>query len=144
MAGIPFIKDALVNFFKAPVTKKYPYEKTHVPEGYRGKIKFHPEFCVACGMCIRVCAPQCITKTTKNIEGGQEITLTFDMGSCTYCGMCADFCMKKAIELTKEYSIIATADDKSQLIVEGTFIKKLPPKPPVKPSDPQPPKADKA
>jgi formate hydrogenlyase subunit 6/NADH:ubiquinone oxidoreductase subunit I len=132
MARIPYIKEALINIFKAPVTKKYPKVKPMIPQGYRGKIKFNPDLCIACGMCMRVCASQCITKTTKNIDGAQEITLSFDLGSCTFCSMCADFCGKKAIELTQEYSIIATANDKSQLIVEGTFIKKLPPKPPGK------------
>lgn len=133
MAKVPYIREALTNIFKSPVTHKYPQALAEIPEGYRGKIEFKPDLCVACGMCMRVCSPQSITKTAKNIDGGQEITMSFDMGSCTFCKMCADFCARKAIEFTKEYSIIATAEDKSQLVVEGSFIKKLPPKPPAKP-----------
>ena len=128
----PYIKDALKGFFQIPLTDKYPNEKVDIPQNFRGKISFNSELCVGCGMCMRVCSPQSITKEVKTIEGGQEITMNFDLGSCTFCGMCADFCGKKAIELTEEYSMVSK--DKSTLYVSGTFVKKLPPKPPVKPN----------
>jgi formate hydrogenlyase subunit 6/NADH:ubiquinone oxidoreductase subunit I len=133
LAKIPYIKEAVKSFFQSPVTNKYPYVKPEIPKDFRGKIKFHADLCVGCGMCMRVCSPTSITKTVKNVEDAQEITMSFDMGSCTFCKMCADFCGKKAIEFTSEYSLISTADDKSCMLVEGTFIKKLPPKPAPKP-----------
>ena len=76
---------------------------------------------------MRVCSPGAITKTMKAVEGGQEITLEFDLGSCTFCGMCKDFCSRHAITLTGDSQIVVT--DKSQLKVSGSFIKKAPPKP---------------
>lgn len=133
MGKVPYIRQAIANIFKPTVTNKYPYVKPEIPDGYRGKINFNADLCVGCGMCMRVCSPESITKVVKNIEGGQEITLNFDLGSCTFCKMCADFCARKAIEFTKEYSFIGTADSKEQLMISGTFIKKLPPKPPAKP-----------
>jgi formate hydrogenlyase subunit 6/NADH:ubiquinone oxidoreductase subunit I len=132
MTKIPFIKEAIKSLFKSPVTDKYPHTKPEVPEGYRGKIKFNADLCVGCGMCIRVCSAESITKSVKSLADSQEITLRFDLGSCTFCKMCADFCGKKAIEFTPEYSLISVSGDKSNLIVEGSFIKKLPPKPATK------------
>ena len=126
----PYAKHALKAIFQSPLTDKYPHVKAQVPKNYRGKIKFNPELCVNCGLCMKVCSPSSITKTVKQIDGGQEITMRFDLGSCTFCSLCSDFCGKKAIELTEEYSMVTT--DKSTLFVEGTFVKKLPPKPPVK------------
>jgi formate hydrogenlyase subunit 6/NADH:ubiquinone oxidoreductase subunit I len=126
----PFVKHALKGIFQSPVTEKYPKVKPVIPQKFRGKIKFHSDLCISCGLCMRVCSPQAITRTIKPVEGGQEITMIFDMGSCTFCNMCADFCSKKAIELTQEYSMVAT--EKSTLIVQGTFVKKLPPKPPAR------------
>lgn len=124
---IPYIKEAVKNLFKKPVTSKFPEDPVDTPNGYRGRISFNSGKCIGCGMCIRVCSPGAITKTIKNIEGGQEITMEFDLGSCTFCGMCSDFCPKKTISLTKDSQMVVL--DKSELKVSGSFIKKMPPKP---------------
>ena len=77
-------------------------------------------------MCLRVCAPQCMTRTIKPLEGGaQEITFSFDQSSCTFCRLCADFCARKAITLTDDYMIVGTQPE--DFIVTGTFVKKAPP-----------------
>jgi formate hydrogenlyase subunit 6/NADH:ubiquinone oxidoreductase subunit I len=133
LAKIPFVKEAITNFFKSPVTNRYPYAQPVVPKTYRGRIRFNADLCVGCGMCMRVCSPTSITKTVKTLDDTQEITMSFDMSSCTFCGMCADFCGKKAIDFSQEYSMLAFSSNKSDLIVEGTFTKKLPPKPAPKP-----------
>lgn len=126
MGKIPYFKEAIKGLFGSPVTNRYPYSVLDIPKDFRGKIVFNPDLCVGCGMCMRVCSPGAITKTVKNLEGEQEITMTFDLGSCTFCSMCADFCGRHAIELSREYSMVTT--DKDTLKVEGSFIKKLPPK----------------
>ena len=128
----PYAGNALKDFFSKPSTERYPKVKKEAPEGYRGKISYDPEKCIACGMCIRVCSPGAITMTKgEKSDEGQLIEMSFNMGSCTFCQMCADFCPKKAIKLTNEYSMVAT--DKNELVVSGSFFKKNPPKPPVKP-----------
>jgi len=132
--AFPFIKIAVSQLFKKPSTEKYPFVKKEAPDGYRGKIVYHADKCVNCGMCMRVCSPSAITRTIEKTEEGDKITFEFHMGSCTFCQMCADFCARKAIELTKEYSMVVTNED--DLKVRGTFIKK----PPVKPAAPVAPK----
>lgn len=127
----PFISKALKGIVSKPSTEKYPFVKKEAPKGYRGKIKFNAENCIACGMCIRVCAPGAITMTKgEKTNEGENITMDFSLNSCTFCKMCEDFCPRKAIELTNEYSMIAT--DKNDLIISGSFIKKIPQKPQVK------------
>lgn len=128
----PYVKKALLDLFSKPSTEKYPFIKKEAFEGYRGKISYYPEKCIACGMCIRVCSPGAITLNREKCEEGEKITMEFALSSCTFCNMCSDFCPKDAIELTKEYSMVAT--DKNELIVSGSFIKKIPPKPVPKPS----------
>ena len=123
----PYLGHAIMNFFSKPATEKYPFIKKEAPEGYRGKIAFYPDKCTACGMCISVCSPAAITMTKgkKSIDG-ESITMDFNLNSCTFCQMCVDFCPRKAIELTKEYSMVAT--NKDDLVVSGSFIRKIPQK----------------
>lgn len=132
MAGIPYLGTALTNLFKRPVTEAFPSkEPPKAQEGYRGRISYDSSKCINCGLCERVCAPHCMTRTQRPVEGGEpgdlEITFTFDMTSCTFCGLCADFCSKKAIQLTDDYMMVGTAHE--DFLVSGTFIKKAPPKP---------------
>lgn len=125
---IPYIKEAVGSIFKSPVTEKYPFKKIELPEGFRGKLEFDETKCIGCGICIKVCAAAAITKTVQVTEEGQRIGMEFNMGSCTFCSFCADFCPKSAIHLSNEYSMIKTKDE-NELLVSGSFIKKLPPKP---------------
>lgn len=140
--GLPFIKEAITQLFSKPSTERYPQVKKEVCDGYRGKLVFEPEKCINCGMCIRVCAPQAITRTVEKVEDGERITMEFHMGSCTFCGMCADFCSKHSIHLSKEYSMVVTDED--DLKIRGTFIKKAPPKKELTPEQLEKLKAAKA
>lgn len=126
--GFPFLGFAIKDLFSKPSTERYPFVKKEAPEGYRGKIVFHPDRCIACGMCIRVCSPGAITMIRgEKTSEGEKITMEFHLNSCTFCQMCADFCPRKSIELTREYSMVAT--NKDDLVVTGSFIKKVPQRP---------------
>lgn len=124
---LPYLTKAVSNLFKKPSTEAFPAgDPPKAAEGYRGRLAYHPEKCINCGMCLRVCAPQCMERTIEKLENGdQKITFTFDMTSCTYCGMCVDFCGRKSITFTDDYMIVGTKHE--DFIVSGTFVKKAPP-----------------
>ena len=70
---VPYLKRALSNLFRPAVTEKFPAgEPPKAAEGYRGRISYDPTLCINCGMCMRVCAPQCMTRTIKPLEGGAQ------------------------------------------------------------------------
>ena len=126
----PYLKTALKNLTRTPATESFPEaEPPKAAPLYRGRIFYDPTKCVNCGMCMRVCAPQAITRTINTLENGdQQITFTFDLTSCTFCATCADFCSKKTITLTDDYMIVGTKPE--DFLVSGTFIKTKPaPKP---------------
>ncbi|MBQ5777526.1 MAG: 4Fe-4S binding protein [Oscillospiraceae bacterium] len=119
--SFPFLKEAISNLFSKPSTVKFPKVAVDAMPGYRGKIAYDAEKCLNCGMCIKVCSPIAITRTSEEVEGGENITYEFDLTSCTFCGMCQDFCNEGAIELTTDYHMVAT--DPADLIVRGTKFK---------------------
>ncbi len=122
----PYIKTAFKNLVNKPVTEAFPAgDPPKAAANYRGRLSYDSTKCINCGMCIRVCSPQCITRTVKALENGdQEVSFAFDMASCTYCSTCADFCSQKAIHLTDDYMIVGTEPE--DFMVRGTFIKKKP------------------
>ena len=120
----PFIKEALTQLFSKPSTIAFPAAPSPAKPNYRGRIVFHPDKCINCNMCERVCAGQAISHTSEPCEEGEKITRQFYLGSCTFCSHCASFCTHGAIELSDDYHMIATKEE--DLIVSGTFIRKAP------------------
>ena len=103
----PFVKEALAQLFSKPSTIAFPAAPSPAKPGYRGRIVFHPDKCISCNMCERVCAGQAITHTSEPCEEGERITRQFYLGSCTFCSHCASFCTHGAIELSDDYHMIA-------------------------------------
>ena len=136
----PFVKEAISKLFSKPSCEMYVPDKTKLgAPNYRGRIVFHPEKCINCMMCERVCSGNAITHVIeKTPEGEDKVTRTFYLGSCTFCATCMDFCGHGAIEFTRDYHMIATKEE--DLMVTGTFIKK----PPVKKAAPPKPAAPAA
>lgn len=135
----PFVKEAVTQLFSKSSCEEFPFKPKVAFDGYRGRIVFHPELCIHCGMCERVCAGGAIhTELQEQTEEGTYYKRTFFLGSCTFCSYCSDFCSKKAIELTKDFNMTATEPE--QLEVTGVYFKKKPaPRPaPAAPAAPKP------
>ena len=138
----PFVKEAISSLFKKSSCDMYPVKPSEAAPNYRGRIVFHPDKCINCMMCERVCSGNAITHTVEKTEEGDKVTRTFYLGSCTFCATCMDFCTHGAIEFTRDYHMIATKEE--DLMVSGTFIKKPPVKKPAPPKPAQAPAAPKA
>lgn len=96
------IKLLLQTVFKKPATLNYPAVRSGMPEGFRGKIKFYPEKCIGCKMCMRDCPTQAIE--IKKI-GEKQFEAEINLARCIYCGQCVDSCVKKALEVTAEFEL---------------------------------------
>ena len=145
----PFVKEALAQLFSKPSTIAFPAAPSPAKPNYRGRIVFHPDKCISCNMCERVCAGQAITHTSEPCEEGERITRQFYLGSCTFCSHCASFCTHGAIELSDDYHMVADyyhadtfEEGEEALIVRGTYIKKVPVKKAAPAAAPAAPKAE--
>jgi NADH-quinone oxidoreductase subunit I len=100
-------------------TIQYPEEKLPVPEEFR----FIPfllyevdengekiDRCTSCGICAKVCPPQCIwivrtndPKTGRPIPSPAEFYIDVDI--CMNCGLCAEYCPFDAIKMDHDYEL---------------------------------------
>ncbi len=102
-------------------TIQYPDEKLAVPERFRF-VPFlvvedadHPErpghdWCTSCGICAKVCPPQCIwivrgedPNTKRPIPEPEAFFIDIDI--CMNCGLCAEFCPFDAIKMDHDYEM---------------------------------------
>lgn len=100
-------------------TIQYPEEVMPVPEEFR----FIPFLvydegpqgeklvrCTSCGICSKVCPPQCIwiLRSTDPVTGKPIPTpaeYCIDVDICMNCGFCAEFCPFDAIKMDHDYEI---------------------------------------
>lgn len=107
------LKELLRSLTKKPATVKYPAEGREMPKGFRGKLKFYPEKCVGCELCMRDCPTGAIEIRKLNEK---EFVAVIDLGKCIYCAQCVDSCLKKALEVTPEYELAQLDNTKLKVI----------------------------
>ncbi|MGB7873352.1 MAG: 4Fe-4S binding protein [Anaerolineales bacterium] len=100
-------------------TIQYPEEKLPTPEEFR-YVPFlvydetdegeEAVRCTSCGICAKVCPPQCIwivrtndPKTGKPVPVPAEFYIDADI--CMNCGFCAEYCPFDAIKMDHDYEI---------------------------------------
>ena len=118
-------------------TVQYPEEKLPIPEEFRyipfliyeekdGKIEYR---CTSCGICPKVCPPQCIwivratnPNTGRPIPDPAEFYIDIDI--CMNCGLCAEYCPFEAIKMDHNYEL-ASYDRKSNVYDKAKLGKPL-------------------
>jgi len=98
-------------------TVQYPEEQMPVHEEFRfipflvyenddqGERKYR---CTACGICAKVCPPQCIwiTRKTDPVTGkpvAQPESYQLDVDICMNCGLCVEYCPFDAIKMDHDF-----------------------------------------
>ncbi len=100
-------------------TVQYPEEKMPVPEEFRyvpfliyevGLDGEKKDRCTSCGICAKVCPPQCIwivrtndPKTGRPIPEPKDFSIDVDI--CMNCGFCAEYCPFDAIKMDHNYEL---------------------------------------
>ncbi|RME86183.1 MAG: 4Fe-4S dicluster domain-containing protein [Caldilineae bacterium] len=100
-------------------TIQYPEERRQLPERFRyiPMLVYEEDTgedrCTACGICAKVCPPQCIWIVRDQDEKGKPITrpaeFYIDASICMSCGFCAEYCPFDAIKMNHDYEL-ATYD----------------------------------
>ncbi len=128
---------------KGLFTVQYPEQRRKITENFRfipmlvyEETAENPR-CTACGICARVCPPQCIWIERATDERGrpkaQPANFWIDACMCMSCGYCAEFCPFDAIKMNQDHEIPTTDRDRDmfydlqKLLVPVEYYAKLHP-----------------
>jgi NADH-quinone oxidoreductase subunit I len=115
-------------------TVQYPEEKLPVPENFR-YLPFliydtakNDDKCTSCGICAKVCPPQCIwiVRTNDPVTKRpvpQPAEFYIDTTICMQCGFCAEFCPFDAIKMDHDYEIAAFERFQTMIYDKATLTK---------------------
>ena len=110
------VGQVLSSVFRKAATIRYPYTRDDAPKNYRVKIKFFPEKCIGCKLCMRDCPSNAIDITDL---GDKKYQAEFRLDKCIYCSQCVDSCLKKALETTNEFELAQLDRKKLNIIFHG-------------------------
>ncbi len=110
-------------YFSPAITYQYPREKKPIAERFRGTLAFHPEICISCEMCVRVCPSDVISMAWQRNEATKKKDLLWyqiDFAKCNVCRLCEEVCPTKikSIHHTNEYEMVF--DTRDDFIVRWT------------------------
>jgi len=128
-------------------TVQYPEEKLPVPEEFRfipflvydeGPNGEKVDRCTSCGICAKVCPPQCIwivrtndPNTGRPVPEPKEFYIDIDI--CMNCGFCAEYCPFDAIKMNHDYELSVydrharNIFDKEKLLQPASYYAKIRP-----------------
>jgi len=125
-------------------TVQYPEEKLPVPEEFR-YVPFlvydekpgggRDVRCTSCGICAKVCPPQCIwIVRTNDPQTGRPVPepaeFFIDADICMNCGFCAEYCPFDAIIMDHDYEIASyerNVFDLDKLLKPASYYKSIRP-----------------
>lgn len=97
------------------LTIQYPEEKRLLPERFRyipmliWDTENNVDLCTACGICAKVCPPQCIWIVRDIDENGRPVArpaeFYIDAAVCMSCSFCVEFCPFDAIKMNHDYEL---------------------------------------
>lgn len=109
------------------LTIQYPEERRLLPERFRyipmliWDTEKNEDRCTACGICAKVCPPQCIWIVRDSDERGKPVTrpaeFYIDAAVCMSCSFCTEFCPFDAIRMNHDFEL-AVYDRYPQLVYD--------------------------
>jgi NAD(P)H-quinone oxidoreductase subunit I len=93
------LSEVLPALFKKPATEKYPFEKQEAPAQVRGLLKWDPEKCTGCQLCVKDCPADALHMDIIDRKA-KRFVMHYHADRCIYCGQCVVNCRFDCLELS--------------------------------------------
>jgi formate hydrogenlyase subunit 6/NADH:ubiquinone oxidoreductase subunit I len=88
--------------FRKPATVQYPFgDRRPVPERLRGVVRYNPEKCTGCTLCMMDCPANAIEIIAVD-KPNKRFIMRFHADRCSYCAQCVVNCRFKCIEMSNK------------------------------------------
>ena len=109
---------ALQSLFRVPATRSYPQERTPSPERLRGQLRWNPEKCTGCAVCVKDC-PAVAIELLEVDKAAKRFVLRYHTDRCIFCSQCVQSCRFICLSLSNEAWELAALDKQAFTVDYG-------------------------
>ena len=110
--------DMLRSLFKQPITEMYPFKKQAAPPRLRGELRYNPEKCTGCQLCVKDCPSNAIELVTID-RANKRFVMRYHLDRCTYCAQCVQNCRFNCLGMSNEQWELAALNKDAFTVVYG-------------------------
>jgi formate hydrogenlyase subunit 6/NADH:ubiquinone oxidoreductase subunit I len=111
-------RDVIESVFQKPVTETYPTEKDTPPSTLRGKLRWTPDGCTGCMLCVKDCPADAIHLITLD-KAAKRFVMAYHVDRCIYCGQCVQSCRFDCLTLQNDTWELADGSKSSYTVFYG-------------------------
>jgi formate hydrogenlyase subunit 6/NADH:ubiquinone oxidoreductase subunit I len=112
------LSDVFRSLLRRPATRQYPLERQPAPERLRGKLRWHPEKCTGCCLCVKDCPANAIEVIMVD-KAARRFVVRYHLDRCTYCAQCVQSCRQGCLEMSSEEWELAAASKEPFTVYYG-------------------------
>jgi formate hydrogenlyase subunit 6/NADH:ubiquinone oxidoreductase subunit I len=110
--------DMFRSLFKRPVTEMYPFKKQSAPFRLRGELKYNPEKCTGCQLCVKDCPSNAIELITVD-KANKRFVMRYHVDRCTFCAQCVENCRFECLSMSNEQWELASLNKEAFTVNYG-------------------------
>lgn len=113
------LSDVAGSLFRRPSTQKYPFERKEVPARLRGQLRWQPDKCSGCQLCVKDCPAGAIELITLD-KKSKRFVMLYHVDRCIFCQQCVESCNFNCLELSNQSWELAALTREPFTIYYGT------------------------
>lgn len=113
------LRDIWQALWSKAATENYPAEAIEVSERFRGKLRWNPDLCTGCRLCVQDCPANAIDVIVLD-KKSKRFVMDYHADRCVYCGQCVENCRFDALQLVDGEWELASTNPQSFEIQYGS------------------------